>query len=95
MANITVLEPVAEPQPLAYALSERPGTLAGKRIGFLNNTKANASELLRAVEERLRSRYDVRSVLHKAKPVAAVAAAGAVLDELVASCDVAVVAIGD
>jgi hypothetical protein len=95
MATIVVLDPIAEERPAALELSERPASLAGKRIGFLNNTKANASELLRAIEARLRERYEIATVLHKAKPLAAVGAAVAALDELAASCDVAIVAIGD
>lgn len=95
MATIVVLDPIAEVRDVAARLRERPATLDGKRLGLLDNTKANASELLRAVEARLRSRFRLDAVLHKAKPLAAVGADPAVLDELAARCDVAIVAIGD
>ncbi len=95
MVKIVVLDPVAEARPVHAPLSARPDTLSGKRIGFLDNTKANATELMRALEARLRSRYTVVSVLHKTKPLAAVGASEAVLEELARDCDVAIVAIGD
>ena len=95
MAKIVVLEPVAEPRPVIRALSQRPATLAGKRVGFLSNTKPNAAQLIEAIESLLRRRFDIASVVHRAKPVAAVPAPDAMLDELARECDVAIVAIGD
>ncbi len=80
MAKIVVLEPVAEPRPVIRELSPRPGTLAGKRVGFLSNTKPNVTQLLEAIEARLRRRFDIASVVLRGKPVAAAPAADSMLD---------------
>lgn len=95
MATIVVLEPVAEPRPVSRELSPRPATLAGKRVGFLSNTKPNVGALFAAIERRIRERYDVASIVHHAKTVAAVSAGAAILDAMARECDVAIVAIGD
>jgi hypothetical protein len=66
--TLVVLDPVAAARPAAPPVRERPSTLAGKRIGFLNNTKASASGLPGALEARLRERFELalRAALGKA-----------------------------
>jgi len=95
MAKIVVLEPVAEPRPVNHDLSHRPDTLAGKRVGFLSNTKPNAGLLFEAIEARLRERFDLAAVVRKEKPIAAGPAVQSTYEELARECDVAVVAVGD
>lgn len=76
MAKIVVLEPVAEPRPVIRELAPRPDTLAGKRVGFLSNTRPNVGELLQAIERRLRERFDSARFVHRGKPIARGAGGG-------------------
>ncbi len=95
MATITVMDPTAEPRPVPQPLAERPSTLTGKRIGFLNNSKPNVALLLEVVEEELRQRYEPAGVVRRIKTAAGIPAEKALLDDLARECDVAVVAICD
>ncbi len=63
MGTIRVLSPVVDSKVSQTAPLPVPGTLAGKRVGFLDNTKANFELLLRGLEGHLRERWagvDVR-----------------------------------
>ena len=44
-----------------------PGTLAGKRLGFLDNTKANFELLLRRMEALLRAETGLGDVVYERK----------------------------
>jgi len=50
MGTIRVLSPVVDSKVSQTAPLSLPGTLAGKRLGFLDNTKANFELLLRRME---------------------------------------------
>jgi hypothetical protein len=79
-----------ERQPIAPRLS----TLAGKKIGLLDNTKKNADLLLKAAGEILQRDYGVAEVLYRRKISSSPAAPPAMLDEL-AGCDAVINAYGD
>jgi hypothetical protein len=63
-------DPTAEPRILASGLAPRLQSLEGKRAGILDNRKANAGTLMRAVVERLKERYGVRDVVKREKGIA-------------------------
>jgi hypothetical protein len=67
MAKIRVLSPVAESKVSQEAPRPLPADLAGKRIGFLDNTKSNFELLLRAMESLLRERYAIAGVVYQRK----------------------------
>lgn len=90
-----VLNPEAVAKPPRGGLAERVDRLDGKRIGFLNNTKANVDILFDRIEELLSERYRIAGVVRTRKANAAVPASAAVLDQLVAECDVVITASGD
>jgi len=56
MTTIRVLSPVAVSKVTQSAPLPLPTDLSGRRIGFLDNTKANFDLLLRRLEGRLRER---------------------------------------
>ena len=81
----------AEPQPLA----PRPATLDGLRLGILDNTKWNASKLLRQVVARLEADLAFSSVRVYSKSSFSRLAPREVLDRIASETDVAITAIGD
>lgn len=91
------MEPLAGPSspPNVTPLPSRPASLSGRRLGFLNNGKINADVLLRYLEEILRQQYQIATVVWATKPGPSQPALPAVIDELVAQCDLAITAIGD
>ena len=68
--GIRLYDPTAEPRTVAAQLAPRLQSLAGKRVGILDNGKANAGTLMLAVVDRLKERYGVVDVIKREKPVA-------------------------
>ncbi|HEX9819641.1 MAG TPA: hypothetical protein VGD07_08520 [Methylomirabilota bacterium] len=68
--SIRLYDPTAEPRAVAARLAPRLQSLAGKRVGILDNGKANAGTLMLAVTKILQERYGVTDVVKREKPVA-------------------------
>ncbi|MDE3077936.1 MAG: hypothetical protein KGJ86_21135, partial [Chloroflexota bacterium] len=69
-------------------------SLAGLRVGLLDNVKTNADAFLDRVEERLRERYQVAEFARRTKPQAGQACPPHMFEAL-AQCDVVINAFGD
>ena len=67
MGTIRVLSPVVDTKVSQTASLPLPGTLAGRRLGFLDNTKANFELLLRGMESLLRARAGLADVVYERK----------------------------
>jgi hypothetical protein len=80
-----VLTPVRVAPTPSRALAPRRGTLAGARIGVLDNSKPNADTLLGRLAELLAERHGAASIARWQKPGASRPAA--VVDEVVAGSD--------
>ncbi len=76
------------------ALSPRPDSLDGKRIGLLWNSKVNADIYLRRLEELLKDRHQGMEFVWRAKPTASKPMESEVFEDLKA-CDLVVTAFGD
>jgi hypothetical protein len=68
--GIRLYNPTAQPRVFTAALAPRLSTLAGKRIGILDNGKANAGTLMLAVTKILQERYGAGELVKRDKPVA-------------------------
>lgn len=77
------------------ARAPRPGELRGLTVGLLANTKKNAETFLEEVGELLLSEYGVADLVRRKKLNIAQPAPAEMADELVSSCDVIVVGVGD
>jgi hypothetical protein len=91
--GIRLYDPTAEPRVIDARLAARLGSLAGTRVGILDNGKANAGTLMLAVARILQERYGVTEVVKREKPVAGPPKAK-VLDAL-SQCDFALVGSAD
>lgn len=90
-----VYDPVAPcynaPQQSRRALD----TLAGKTIGFIDNSKPNFQYLVDDLAQLLAAEYGVAQVVKRRKPSASQPAAEAVMKELVETCDAVITGSGD
>ncbi len=77
------------------AAARRVPSLAGARVGLLNNTKQNAAELLTEVGRLLESRYGAVVTIQRTKPHVAFPVDEPMLKEIVAVSDVVVTGVGD
>jgi len=92
---LSVYDPVA---PCLTARHESPRSLdrlAGKVIGFIDNSKPNFSFLVDDLSELLVSQYGVASVIRRRKRSASQAAAETVMQELAERCDAVITGSGD
>ena len=93
--TIPVYDPrgTVEASPLATA--PRVKTLAGLRLGLLDNTKWNANKLLRGVRDRLAQKHAFGAVNYYRKESFSLAATPKLLAEIAANNDIVLTAIGD
>jgi hypothetical protein len=93
---IIVLDPTSHSEPAATTnrLAPRLVSLAGRRIGVLDNRKANADRLLDEVERILRERYGVQVTARHQKPDFSRPAPPSLLDDL-RDCEAVITGVGD
>ena len=87
MARLRILSPIGVVDCQAVAVPPLPRDLAGRTVGFLDNTKSNFDRLTAGLGELLRERYGVKAVLHRRKANASTPAAAELIDELGKHCD--------
>ena len=92
---LQVFRPSPFEEQVQLQFARRPASLQGKRIGFLGNLKPNCDVLLHTTEQLLLDREGVGSTLYREKASCSSGAPAAMLDEIGAQCDAAVVALGD
>lgn len=91
--GIRLYDPTAEPRAVAARLAPRLTSLAGARVGILDNGKANAGVLMLDVARLLQERHGAGEVVKRDKPVA-----GPPAPEILAAlseCDLALVGSAD
>ena len=93
--TIVVLNPTAPARELRHSMAARQPNIRGGAVGFLWNSKPNGDVLFARLEELLRQKYEITSVVHRRKPTSSVPATKQVLDELAASVQAVVVGLGD
>ena len=91
--GMILYDPTAERRTLATPLAPRLTSLVGRRVGILDNGKANAGTLMLAVVDRLKERYGVAEVVKREKPVAGPPAPEIV--EALSMCDFVLVGSAD
>jgi hypothetical protein len=91
--GIRLYDPTAQPRTIVAQLAPRLTSLAGKRIGILDNSKANAGVLMLAVANLLKERYGVGEIVKRDKPVAGPPSPEALA--ALAECDLALVGSAD
>ncbi|MDQ3576573.1 MAG: hypothetical protein M3400_14765 [Actinomycetota bacterium] len=95
MATYRVFRPtVDEPENLGDPLAQRRGSLDGKRIGLLWNSKVNADIYLRRLQELIEARNKDVEFVFRAKPTASKPMEPEVV-EAMQGCDLVVTAFGD
>ncbi|HXL46328.1 MAG TPA: hypothetical protein VN977_06965 [Candidatus Binatia bacterium] len=90
-----ILDPTVEAstQPIAYV--DRPGSLRGKRIGLIENTKYNSDKLLQRIGEILKTDYGAGETRMFRKHNSSVPAHEEIIQEVRKTCDVIVAGVGD
>ena len=90
-----LLDPTLSAAPQATTYAKRPDSLAGKRVGLIENTKFNSDRLLQKIGDILKTEYGVTDTRLWRKHNSSVPAHAAIIRELTETCDVMVAGIGD
>jgi len=91
--TIRLYDPTAQPRRIDAKLAPRLTTLAGKRVGILDNGKANAGTLMLAVAKVLQERHGAGEIVKRNKPVAGPPTPETL--EALSHCDLALVGSAD
>ena len=89
-----LVDPTTQPLATMFHGAPRLQDLTNKRVGFIDDSKENAQELLEEIAAVLRQRFGIANVVYHRKPSASKPAAPEVIQELAKTCDYAIVAIG-
>jgi hypothetical protein len=76
-------------------LAPRPASLRGLTVGLLDNTKVNATELLRGIADDLANRYGAVDTRMYTKDYFGTPVKDELLKKIAGECDVVVTAVGD
>lgn len=90
-----LVNPVTQPVVAPFNGAPRLASLAGTRLGLIDDSKRNADVLLAELAEVLRTKYEISEVKWHRKPSASKPADPEAIRELAESCDSVVIAIGD
>lgn len=90
-----LVNPVTQPVIAPFNGAPRLASLAGTRLGLIDDSKRNADVLLEELADILRTRYEIASIKWLRKPSASRPADPDALKELVAESDSIIIAIGD
>ena len=93
-STLTILSPSNDVEPKRADLARRPASLSGLRVGLLDNGKPNSDRLLQHLGSALVTAQNLEISMVVRKPAIGRLAPSAIVDELVASCDVVVTGVG-
>jgi hypothetical protein len=90
-----LVNPTTQPVVAPFNGAPRLKSLAGTRLGIIDDSKRNADVLLEELVELLRTRYEISDVRWHRKPSASRPADPAAVRDLAEHCDWVMIAIGD
>ena len=90
-----LVNPTTEPLIAPFDGADRLATLAGTRLGLIDDSKRNADVLLEELADILQTKYEVSEVRWHRKPSASRPADPAAIQALAQDCDAVVIAVGD
>jgi hypothetical protein len=95
MDEMAVFDPRGRVDAEQVPLAARAGTLAGLRLGILDNTKWNANRLLRKTASLLETGHGIAAIGYYKKESFSKSADPALIAEIAANSDIVLTAIGD
>ncbi|MFQ5682982.1 MAG: hypothetical protein ACE5HC_06880 [Candidatus Binatia bacterium] len=95
-ATVQLVDPTgADPGKHSLSLAPRPADLRGKRLGLLDNSKANSEIILRAIARLLDERFGFADIFYTRKHSASLPPHPEVMADLHRHTDVVITGIGD
>ena len=95
-SEITLIDPTGRSLDSDYLhISPRPIDLRGKRLGLLDNTKANAEVILRRIADILHAKYEFSEIYYTKKHSSNLPPKPEVLSDLHHHADIVIAGVGD
>ena len=93
--TIQIFDPTTEATARHIAYVPRPKSLAGMRLGLVDNTKHNYDQLLLRIAALLERDHGAKAHVIRRKHSAGAAPHAEIIEEFKANCDVIVAGVGD
>ena len=93
--TIQIYDPTIEAKGRHIDYAPRPKSLAGLRVGLVDNSKHNSDQLLLRIAGLLESDYGAKAHVMRRKISAGVPASPEIIAEFKNACDVVVAGVGD
>lgn len=93
--TVTIYDPTTETEGRRIDYAPRPGSLAGLRVGLVDNTKHNSDQVLLRIAALLERDYGAKSHVIRRKKSAGAAPHAEIVEEFRSGCDVIVAGVGD
>ena len=93
--TIQIYDPTIEAKNRHIAYAPRPKSLAGLRVGLVDNSKHNSDQLLMRIAGLLEREHGVTTHIMRRKKSAGIPPSPEIVDEFNAGCDVVVAGVGD
>lgn len=90
-----IYDPTTEVAGRHIAYAPRPKSLAGLRIGLVDNTKHNSDQLLLRIAGLLERDHAAKTHIIRKKKSAGAAPHAEIVEEFRANCDIIIAGIGD
>jgi hypothetical protein len=94
MATSDFIDPTFGAVQAKVPAARRPGSLAGKVVGLLDNTKEGADIILKALGDALVERYGAARVVMRKKEMFSKVATPEILNDMAGEVEVAIAALG-
>ncbi len=93
--TVRIFDPTIEAKGRKIAYAPRPKSLAGLRVGLIDNSKHNSDQLLMRIAGLLESEHGVKTHLMRRKKSAGIPPSPEIVDEFKGACDFVVAGVGD
>ena len=93
--SLQIYDPTLGATGRSVTFAPRPKSLAGLRIGLVDNTKHNSDQLLLRIAGLLESKHGAKAHIIRKKKSAGAAPHAEIVDEFKEQCDIIVAGVGD
>lgn len=93
--TVQIYDPTIEAKGRKISYVPRPTSLAGLRVGLVDNSKHNSDQLLIRIAGVLEREHGVKAHVMRRKKSAGIPASPEIIAEFKTQCDVVVAGIGD
>jgi len=96
VSGVTLVDPTGTPpEPHSMIVAPRPIDLRGKRLGLLDNSKANSNVILRMIAEVLNEKYEFTEIFYARKHSSSLPPKPELLADLLRNADIIIAGVGD